>query len=170
MPCQAAVASCPDWPGYFQQCDKRANGSESAELDIYIYIDGTRMDLRLLLDTICAQKFSPKCVCHFSFAMYAIVLQVGRIFQIGIHSRCLSCRLGHPWPKGRLLFFPTSTSYEPWIIIVAMSTDMQYFASLTAVWFRCLWWVVLECLNRHWSPRVWTLRAVLTVRVATYPP
>ena len=32
-PCQAAVASCPDRRGYFQQCDTRASGSESAEPD-----------------------------------------------------------------------------------------------------------------------------------------
>ena len=32
-PCQAAVASCPDRPGYFQQCDTRASGNESAESD-----------------------------------------------------------------------------------------------------------------------------------------
>ena len=32
-PCQAPRASCPDRRGYFQQCDTRASGSESAELD-----------------------------------------------------------------------------------------------------------------------------------------
>ena len=32
-PCQAAVVSCPDRRGYFQQCDTRASGSASAEAD-----------------------------------------------------------------------------------------------------------------------------------------
>ena len=72
-------------------------------------------------------------------------------FYIGVQSRHLSYRLGHPRPRGRLLCFPTSNSYVPCIIILAMSSDMQYFAPLTAVWFRCQWWVVLECFNRRGS-------------------
>ena len=36
-PCQAAVASCPDRRGYFQQCDKRASESESAEPGKYTW-------------------------------------------------------------------------------------------------------------------------------------
>ena len=60
-----------------------------------------------ILEVILEWKSSPTCVCHFSFALHVIVLQMGRIIYIRILSRHLSFRLGHPRPRGRLLGMPS---------------------------------------------------------------
>ena len=65
-------------------------------MDFGRHLDPLGLVFESFLEVILECKFNPTCVCHLSFALYVIVLQMGRIFYIGIHSRRLSCRLGHP--------------------------------------------------------------------------
>ena len=75
--------------------------------------------------------------------------------------------LGIPDQRADYLLIPASNSSMPCIIILAMSTHMQN--SRRSLQYDSDVYDGL-CLNRRGSPRVWTLREVLTVRVATYPP
>ena len=101
--------------------------------------DPLELDFETFLDAILAWKFNPKCVCLLRFALHFVLLRVLWFFMLVSIRDIFLAVLGIADHKVDYSFFPTSNSDVPRIIVSTMSTDMQHFAALTAVWFSCVW-------------------------------